>query len=108
MVKNKEIIEETDDEASESGEHEHNRPKKKRKVVKILKSPTKHKRFVRRKWTEEERGAVRRGVYKYKPGEWAKIKQDPEFSDALTRRTALQLKVSSGPELLRTMRNGFD
>lgn len=99
MVKNQEIIEETDDEASESDKTERNSPKKKRMKVKILQSPT--KTFVRRKWTEEERGAVRRGVYKYKPGEWAKIKQDPEFSDALQRRTALQLKVSSGPEILR-------
>lgn len=52
----------------------------------------------RRKWTEEEKNAVKTGVKKYGPGKWAVIKD--EYPDILRNRTGVQIK-----DVWRTMQN---
>jgi hypothetical protein len=44
----------------------------------------------RRRWTSEERDAVKAGVEKYGLGKWIKVKK--EYAATLRNRTAVQLK----------------
>jgi hypothetical protein len=53
---------------------------------------------VRRKWTDEEKTAVRLGVAKHGVGKWAHVKK--EYADVLRNRTSVQIK-----DVWRTMAN---
>lgn len=45
------------------------------------------------KWTEEEEAALKAGVDKHGAGKWRTILKDPDFSDVLSRRSNVDLKV---------------
>lgn len=47
----------------------------------------------KQKWTKEEEAALKAGVQKHGPGKWKTILTDPDFSDALTNRSNIDLKV---------------
>ena len=47
----------------------------------------------KQKWTAEEEGALRAGVFKYGAGKWKFIQKDPEFNQFLHSRSNIDLKV---------------
>jgi Myb-like DNA-binding domain len=49
---------------------------------------------MRKRWTDEERDAIQRGVLKYGVGCWKQIKEDDDLADVLSERTTVQIKVS--------------
>ncbi|XP_074327285.1 telomere repeat-binding factor 4-like [Apium graveolens] len=46
----------------------------------------------KQKWTKEEEAALKAGVRKHGHGKWKNILTDPDFSDALTNRSNVDLK----------------
>jgi hypothetical protein len=50
-------------------------------------------RRMKRAWTAFEKSAIYHGVRKYRVGQWAKIKEDILFKQALINRTGEQIKV---------------
>jgi hypothetical protein len=49
--------------------------------------------IIRKRWSDEERAAVDRGVQRYGVGSWKQIKEDNELADVLSERTTVQIKV---------------
>ena len=48
----------------------------------------------KQKWTAEEEAALKAGIAKHGAGKWRTILRDPEFSDVLSLRSNVDLKVS--------------
>lgn len=46
----------------------------------------------KQKWTREEEAALKAGVDKHGPGKWKTILTDPDFKDALSNRSNIDLK----------------
>jgi Myb-like DNA-binding domain len=47
----------------------------------------------KQKWTAEEEAALKAGIKKHGAGKWRTILRDPEFSDVLSLRSNVDLKV---------------
>jgi uncharacterized cupin superfamily protein len=94
MIKNGELIEQQmDSETDVSTRDAEGSPTKK---AKLCFSPSGSKSmFARRLWTASEKAAVYNGVAKHGVGRWKAIKEDEEFAEVLTHRTAVQIKVCS-------------
>nr|KYP75528.1 hypothetical protein KK1_008267 [Cajanus cajan] len=54
---------------------------------------TSKQKIAKNKWTKEEEKALIAGVMKHGEGFWKKILQDPEFSDVLSSRSNVNIKV---------------
>jgi Myb-like DNA-binding domain len=48
----------------------------------------------KQKWTAEEEAALKAGIKKHGAGKWRTILRDPEFSDVLSLRSNVDLKVT--------------
>ena len=92
MLKNGELIEQQiDSEVDVSRHDDEGFPFRK---AKLCFSPSGSKSmFARRLWTASEKAAVYNGAAKYGVGRWKAIKEDEEFAEVLTHRTAVQIKV---------------
>ena len=101
MVKNGEIVDKEKQELVDQvgGDGEEDLKKKKHRLNPVP-PPRADGRRHRRRWTAIEKAAIYHGVRKYKVGEWAKIKEDDLFKQALVNRTNVQIKVSSGCQAL--------